>query len=431
MNLEETVAQPVTTPDDTAPKPIQIKTGSPQTVAGRQRRFWLALLLMLGVTLGCSAADFFEREAPTPAPTRTLFPTFTPTPESLGGIIIVTPPLMGTPGVIVVPEGTDPQSILPTLLPPPIPTATPPATGETPVETTSPGILPTVTETELPTATITETETPSPTPSVTPTPFVVVESGLVALRSGPGVEFPLVAQLGPNIPIAITGQNPEGSWYQLCCVNGGEVWVAGSHVLVNNDPRAVALFVPGTPPSPTPTFPPTPTGTPTFTPTATPYPFQRSIGPQFFPTNNNFITIWVKLHVGTLRLFTGCDPEGVTEAKEAPAQGYFLQVLFEGFERPSSTGTQASAGEFACSAAVGAGNRFEYNLKYEYHPPDPRSIVVGPLTPTPQAAQLIGTGEWTIYVMDGAGNQLSEPVTFTTQPANNNREIYVGWERVR
>jgi hypothetical protein len=429
MHLEEAVAQPNTNPDEPAPLPTPNGASNPGA-PGRQRRFLLALLLMIGVTLGCTVADLFEREAPTPAPTRTLFPTFTPTPESLGGIIVVTPPLMGTPGVIVVPEGTDPQSILPTLLPPP-PTPAPTVDQVTPGETALPGILPTVTEAELPTPTITETETPSPTPSVTPTPFIVVESGLVALRSGPGVEFPLVAQLGPNIPIAITGQNPEGSWYQLCCVNGGVVWVAGSHVVVNNDPRAVALFVAGTPPSPTPTFPPTPTGTPTFTPTATPYPFVRSIGPQFFSTSNNFITIWVKLHVGTLRLFTGCDPEGRTEAKEAPAEGYFLQVLFQGFERPSSFGVQSSAGEFACSATVGAGNRFEYNLKYEYRPPDPRSIVVGPLTPTPLAADLIGTGEWTIYVMDGAGNQLSEAVTFTTQSGNNNREIYVGWERVR
>jgi hypothetical protein len=432
MHPEETVAQPNTRPERPAQQTTHTQASDPGSTHGRQRRFWLALLLMVGVTLGCTVADFFEQEAPTPVPTRTLFPTFTPTPESLGGVIIVTPPLMGTPGVIVVPEGTDPQSILPTLWPPP-PTPTPmtPVDEIAPGETVEPGILPTVTETESPIPTITETETPTPTPSITPTPFVMVESGLVALRSGPGVEFPLVAQLGPNIPIAITGQNPEGSWYQLCCVNGGEVWVASTHVLVNNDPRAVALFVAGTPPSPTPTFPPTPTGTPTFTPTATPYPFLRSIGPQFFPTSNNFITIWVKLHVGTLRLFTGCDPEGVTEAKEAPAEGYFLQVLFEGFERPSTSGTQPSAGEFACSAAVGAGNRFEYNLKYEYQPPDPRSIVVGPLTPTPHPAELIGTGEWTIFVMDGAGNQLSDEVTFTTQPGNNNREIYVGWERVR
>lgn len=393
-------------------EPTTPSVGVNFTSAARRRRFWLALTVMLSVTLGCSAADFFDRPAPTPAPTRQLAPTFTPTPESLQGVIIVTPPFRGTPGVIIVPEGTDPLDVLPTLLPP----AEAPATTGPAADAT---LSAEATETAAPTETPTElaTETPTYTPSITPTPFAVVESGLVALRRGPGVEFPMVAQLGPNIPIAITGQNPQGDWYQLCCVNGEAVWVVGAHVQVNNDPRAVTLLVAGTPPSPTPTEPPTPTGTPTDTPTATPYPFIRSIGPQFFPTNNRFISIWVKLHIGTLRLFTNCDPDLQTPDKEAPAPGYFLRVLFNDFERPPTNGVQMSAGEFSCSAAVGAGNRFEYNLKYEYQPPDPRTISVGPLTPTPSAEDLIGNGEWTIYIIDGAGNQLSDPVTFTTQPA--------------
>jgi hypothetical protein len=397
----------------------------------RQHRFWLALGLLLLVSLACSAADLFERPAPTPLPTRTLAPTFTATPESQQGVIIVTPPFQGTPGVIIVLPGMDTSNLIPlppTLTPTPVPTelAAEATASAVPTESPSP------TETESPTPTMTPTDTPVPTPTITPTPYIVVESGLVALRSGAGVEFPLVAQLGPNIPIAITGQNPEGNWYQLCCVNGTTVWVAAAHVRVGNDPRAVALLVAGTPPSPTPTFPPTPTGTPTFTPTATPYPFLRSIGPQFFTTENKFITIWVKLHIGTLRSFTGCEPENLTTVdKESAAPGYFLEVLFNGFPRPATNGTQQSTPKFACSAAVGAGNRFEYNLKYEWKPPDPRSIVVGPLTPTPSAEDLIGTGTWEIFVKDGAGNQLSDSVTFTTQNANTNREIYVGWERVR
>lgn len=412
--------------------PSDCETSVAASRAARQRRFWLAMAVMLILALGCSAADLFEeRPAPTPIPTRVLAPTFTPTPEDLAGVIIVTPPVGGTPGVIMVPEGSDLRDVIIPILP--SPTETPVPTELVPLLTASPEPAdpgsPLDTPTETPTITPTETETPTPT--ITPTPFILVESGLVALRSGPGVEFPLVAQLGPNIPIAITGQNTEGTWYQLCCVNGATVWVVASHVLVNNDPRSVALLVGGTPPSPTPTLPATPTGTPTFTPTATPYPFLRSIGPQFFPTENRFITIWVKLHVGTLRLFTGCDPDNTTPAKEAPAAGYFLKVLFNDFERPPTNGVQMSATEFSCSAAIGAGNRFEYNLKYEYQPPDPRSIVVGPNTPTPSAVDLIGNGTWTIYIIDGAGNKLSDEVTFTSQPSNPNREIYVGWERIR
>jgi hypothetical protein len=202
-------------------------------------------------------------------------------------------------------------------------------------------------------------------------------------------------------------------------------------VRVNNNPRAVALALGGTPPTPTPTFPPTATGTDTPTPTPTPYPFQRTLGPQFFPTNNQFLTIWVKLHIGPLRLFTNCDPDITTPNKESPAPGYFLKVLFNGFERPSTNGTRPSADKFECSASPGLGNRFEYNIKYEYMPPDPRTLSFPTTTPTPSQAQLIGDGTWTVYVIDGVGNQLSAPETFTTQAGNVNREIYIAWERVR
>ena len=110
------------------------------------------------------------------------------------------------------------------------------------------------------------------TPAPTSTPFILVESGYVALRTGPGPDYPLVAQLGPNIPIAIISRNPQGTWYEICCVNGFSVWVAASHVRVVNDPGGAPLVVAQGPPSPTPSFTPTWTPTVTPTPTSTPYP---------------------------------------------------------------------------------------------------------------------------------------------------------------
>lgn len=386
-------------------------------------------LVLLMLMLGCSAADLVQRgePTPTPAPTRQPAPTFTPTPENIQPIIIVTPPREGTPGVIIVPPGVDPRSVIP---PPPTATPTPtaepalPPGGESPLATPGqplPGEQPaTFTPTPislLPTATSTPlaTNTPAPTntPPPTATPYVMVPSGFVSLRTGPGVEYPLVAQLGANIPVAIIGQNPEGTWYQICCVNGESVWVAANSVEVSNNPAAVSLVLSDAPPSPTPTG--TATETPTVTPTATstPYPFERSIGPQFFPTNNEFLTIWVKLYIGL----------------GDPAEGYFLKVLFEGFERPPTNEVRPSFDHFELSAPQGAGNSVEYNLKYEYTPPDPKEL--DPPDNQKTRAQLLGTGTWTVFVIDGAGNQLSDEVTFTTAPSNLNREVYIGWIRVR
>jgi hypothetical protein len=184
----------------------------------------LAFLVLLLTTFGCSAANLLETQVATPIPTRTLLPTFTPTPASVQAIIIVTPPLNGTPGVIIVPPGVDPQQVIPIPPTPLPPLVTPPTETATPTETPTP----------------TPTETPTPTPTLTPTPYVVVDSGYVALRNGPSVEFPLVAQLGPQIPIAIVGQSPDGGWLQLCCVNGTSVcpgrWEYAAHAHGNLAP---------------------------------------------------------------------------------------------------------------------------------------------------------------------------------------------------
>jgi len=395
---------------------------------GSARRILIPLAAFLMVTLGCSTANLVQRPVATAAPTRTLAPTFTPTSASVEAIIIVTPPSGSTPGVITIPPGVDPSVFV---VPPP--TETPTAT-----ETPTPDPLASPTETPValytavpapgatqpaaptpppptPTQSATPTETPSPTPTLTPTPFIVLDDGRTALREGPGVEFPIVAELGPNIPITVVGRNTQGTWLQLCCVNGNAVWIAASAVRVVNDVSTVALVQGGTPP--TPTWTPTATATPTITPTptSTPYPFEQAIGPQFFPTNNEFLTIWAKLFIGTPPL-------------EVPAEGYFVKVLFEGFERPPTNGVAPSANSFEFSAPPGSGNRVQYNWKYEYTPPDPKTLDPNS---TLTRADLIGTGTWTLFVTDGTGKQLSNAVIFTTTPSNPNREIYRGWVRLR
>jgi hypothetical protein len=261
-----------------------------------------------------------------------------------------------------------------------------------------------------------DTPTPTPTPTATPTatPFVLVPQGsLVALRTGPDVSYPQIAQLGPNIPVAITGQSFDGNWLQICCISGDALWVPRRHVTINNDTTDLDATLAGPPPLPTVTPFPTETPTTTPTPTATPYPFERAIGPQFFPTGNQFVTIWAKLFIGTPPL-------------EVPAAGYRLMVLFDGAERPNARQGSVSAEEFEFSATPGSGNRVEYNYKYEWFPPDPRTV-----EGADSGLQLIGTGTWSVFVTDGSGTPLSEIVTFSTTPSNPNREIYLGWVRMR
>jgi len=392
---------------------------------------WSGFVILLGLSLACSAGGLLQRPADTPVPTRPLAPTYTATP--VDGAIL--PPVIitartGTPGVIELEEGMNPSTLVPTLYPTPLPpaTATPPP-GTVPT-TSEPGGTPAA---ELPTAeftpTITETATPSPTdtpvptPTATPippTPYVVVQSGVVSLRSGPGVEYPLVAQLGPLVPVAITGQNPEGSWYRLCCINrnealgiDGTVWVASTHVTTVNDPSGVELLVPvESPPAPTPTNSLTPTPTITETPTATAVPFERFLGPQFFQTCNPYLIIWVKV-------FAGTPPD------EVPLGGYNIEVLFGEDERSTAGGIMPSVEEFYRVRVPGTGyGDLTYNLSYEYRDP-------APVTPTPCPPSNLPTGNWKAYIVDGEGTRLSDIVEFATSPTNAYREIYIAWRKVR
>ena len=334
--------------------------GSP--ISKKRDRLFIPALVFFLLTLGCSAADLIQREVvtPTTVPTRQLAPTFTPTPESAERVIVITPPSADDEGVIIIPPGEDPRDFIP------YPTDTPtPSAADTPGSTQPPadqGPPATPTDTGTPAPTNTPTDTPTVTPTPTATPYIVVENGLISLRTGPGLDYPLVAQLGPSIPVAVIGRNTEGDWYQICCVSGAAVWISANSVATFNEVVEVPLVNAEAAPTATPTGTPTETPTVTPTPTATRLPFERAIGPQFFPSDNEFLTIWVKL-------FVKPDPN----AEEDPAAGYYLHVLFDGFERPGTNERRPSREEFEFSASPGAGNRVEYNLKYEYRPPDPKA----------------------------------------------------------
>ncbi|MEX1020353.1 MAG: SH3 domain-containing protein [Litorilinea sp.] len=378
-----------------------------------------------------------SRLIPVPTATWTPTPTLTSTP-----LATVTPqddaPLTGSPEAesmqtVTASTSDAPVTTVVTTPAPPDPSAPPvQVSTDTPV---APPILPTPTVDRsrvvvfvpgptpaAPAIPPTETPTPlpTPTPTATPTPFVLVDAGLVSLRSGPGVEYPLVAQLGPDIPIAVVARNPEGTWLQICCVNAQSVWVAASHVAVINNIVGVGLELPpASPPPPTPT--PTPTDTPTITPTptSTPYPFTVAEGPIYMPTNNEHLSIYVKIYAGSSE-----NPQ--------PLPGYFVRVEFrnrpEGSAWDSRQNTRSDASsndyfEYSAPAGPAGGNRVPFNYKFEFRPPDPQAE-------NPNATETRLTlidGYWRMYLTDGSGIQLTDYIQFDTLGGNPNREVFVAW----
>lgn len=141
-----------------------------------------------------------------------------------------------------------------------------------PVATDVATALPTSTTAVPPTSTLIPVVTPTATPMLVPTaspaptatPAVMTPSAQAAravnVRGGPGTAYPVIGGLAAGQTVTITGKNAAGDWWQVCCVNQREGWVAASVVTASGPVGsvAVAASIPPLPPTLT-SAPPAPT----------------------------------------------------------------------------------------------------------------------------------------------------------------------------
>jgi hypothetical protein len=171
---------------------------------------------------------------------------------------------------------------VPLAVTPPTDTEVPPTDTATSTDTAIP---PTDTATQTPVPP-TDTATNTPQPSDTPTPAtpVAMVGRALAVRSGPGSQYPQVATVDPQVPLTLLGISDDGGWYQVLLPDGTVAWLAVSAFVStfgNIEDVPIALAPTNTPP-PTDTpsntpIPATDTATPTETlalptPTETPIP---------------------------------------------------------------------------------------------------------------------------------------------------------------
>jgi TolB protein len=212
-----------------------------------------ALALVFAVlTVGLLSTGCGGLETP-PPPTVTRVPSATPTVEVADQQVATTTPLPQTGAVA--------------------PTATPP-------------VLPTATLTSVPTA------TPFPPPTATSTqalPQAVVREGPLNVRTGPGTSYPGLGQLEAGTTVAITGQNEEGTWWQIDYESGAEgaAWVSAEYIQTSADVEAEAVEAPPVPATSVPAF-------------AGKIVFQETSGGRIFIINAN--------GTGLLQLSQGLDP---------------------------------------------------------------------------------------------------------------------------
>jgi len=133
----------------------------------------------------------------------------------------------------------------------------------------------------IPTPLIPPTSTPSPTstpliPTITPTseptwlPDSTVAVDLLNLRSGPGLEYKVLAHLEKGDALEVRARVGAGDWVKVSTAAGLEGWVAVEHVVLNIPLDGIPLAV-EIPPTPVagPTVPVTPPPGPTVPVTAT------------------------------------------------------------------------------------------------------------------------------------------------------------------
>ncbi|MEZ4767774.1 MAG: SH3 domain-containing protein [Caldilineales bacterium] len=158
---------------------------------------------------------------------------------------------------------------------------------------------------------------PTPTPSPTPRPEVVVANPRVNVRDLPGEDTTVLGQVLSGERLQIVGRNEAGDWWQVCCFQGRNVWIADEVVQAVGPLELVAL----SPDLPTATpIPVEPTATPeaaaaATTPEPAAQPGDGAFNPasETFPFNQDYFRVAARIE----------------DAAGAPLDGYYLRVLNE------------------------------------------------------------------------------------------------------
>jgi hypothetical protein len=84
----------------------------------------------------------------------------------------------------------------------------------------------------------------TPTPSAVPEePYLFINIYALNLRTGPGVEYAIIAVLEGGDAYEVFGKDPEGIWF-LISTEYGYGWVRGKYTLFRGDDEDVAIVLP-------------------------------------------------------------------------------------------------------------------------------------------------------------------------------------------
>lgn len=233
----------------------------------------------------------------------------------------------------------------------------------------------------------------TPTKASTPTPtkpqLKITAEGKVNIRSGPGTNYRVIGQVSNGQTFDIVGKDSSGKWYQFCCFNGKKGWIYAKLVSVSGTLEQVAV-VKAPPPPPTATPRPKPP-TPTPKPTTPPKIFKLLFTEKVFNTNP-VLTVWAAVFSG----------------QETPVGGYKVVLLKNGVK----VGEAVSKPFFENTSP-----------SPDIHPHRPANIKIEIKNP--------GAATWEFFVVDGAGNPISDKAVFQTTNGPDNRIVFGAFHKER
>jgi uncharacterized protein YgiM (DUF1202 family) len=197
----------------------------------------------------------------------------------------------------------------------------------------------------------------------------------VNVRSGPGTGYPVQGQVAEGTRLEVVAKNSQSDWWQVCCVEGKQVWIVGTLVEAEGPTESVKVAA-NIPPPPPPTASPVPvrpTSTPRPAPTVDPYEFYApSLGN--FATSNDWLLVQAK----------------IWNKQKVPLYGYRLKVQKVTGGGGEWTSDVSQSAWWGTTAVKTWGDYKDVNAKIDTN-----------------GSSEQGTNTWKVWIADGSGKQVS------------------------
>lgn len=170
-----------------------------------------------------------------------------------------------------------------------------------------------------------------------------ISSGSINLRSGPGTNYDVAGGGTQGQKLVVEGRNEAGDWYEACCVEGQDVWVASFLVDLAGDASSLPVVQ---------NIPSTPMPAPTSIPVATPTPlsYETGVGADEVQVQNWGLRLYAVKKAKTVYFF----------GEGEYASGVWLIPLVEFHNLGSGTDKPSASLDFYLQDTLG--RTFEYDF---------------------------------------------------------------------